>query len=387
MQETMKFKESKFYRPRTFLVANEGDDDKVHLAKMDEISQHSNHPFTNLLGESLADALPYSSELVIKEQHLSKFIKCTDYVSFEYSKTQHKIIQSEQCYFHPEFELFIVISPDLSREYDKQVYEKGIFKVDGIYYDNQDFRHAENIPQFFTQFLEKYMANETKISVLVTDHSGFALKKHKIKPYSLDIQQMYNDDFLPVHEHILDQLTNSRKGIVLLHGLAGTGKTNYIKWLTNQIPDKDFIFVPTTMIHRLTDPSFITILMENKNAILVLEDCENYIAERSADNPHTDVVASILNIADGMLSDIVECQMICTFNAPIDNIDTALLRKGRLIAEYRFKELATQKANAYLEAIGSEARTDKPLTLAEIIHIDDQSYKEKSVEKSKIGFM
>lgn len=383
----MKIKESKFYRPQTFLVAHEGDDDKLSLAPTQRYSRTSSNPFSALLGECLSDALHYSSELVIKEQHLTKFVLCTDFICFEYSKTQHKMLQSEQCYYHPEYELFITISPDLSREYDKQVYENGVFKVKGIYYDNEDIRHAVNIPQFFGQFLEKYMANETKISVLVSERGSFELKKHKIKPYSLDITQMYNDDFLPVHQHILEELTHSRKGIVLLHGLAGTGKTNYIKWLTNQIPDKDFIFVPTTMIHRLTDPSFITILMENKNAILVLEDCENYISERSADNPHTDVVASILNIADGMLSDIVECQMLCTFNAPIDNIDTALLRKGRLIAEYRFKELAMDKANAYFNDIGSDSHTDKPLTLAEIIHIKEQDFKEKSPEKTKIGFM
>ncbi len=138
---------------------------------------------------------------------------------------------------------------------------------------------------------------------------------------------MYNDDFIDVHHQIKEKISEENKGIVLLHGVAGSGKTNYIKWLTGQVPNKKFIFVPTTMIPSLTDPSFLTILIENKNSVLVLEDCENYISERSTLDANTDVVSSILNLADGVLSDIMECQFICTFNSDISKIDTALLRK------------------------------------------------------------
>ena len=89
--------------------------------------------------------------------------------------------------------------------------------------------------------------------------------KHQgIKPYTLDLQTMYNDDFLPVHAKIKDELTQGKKGVVLLHGLAGTGKTNYIKWLTAQIPDKDFIFVPNNMIGELAKPEFMSMLIEQK---------------------------------------------------------------------------------------------------------------------------
>jgi hypothetical protein len=52
------------------------------------------------------------------------------------------------------------------------------------------------------------------------------------------------------------------------------------------------------MISSLTEPFFISFLIENKNSVLVLEDCENYISERNSNNSYTDVVASILNIAD-----------------------------------------------------------------------------------------
>ncbi|MDS1076265.1 hypothetical protein RJP55_26985, partial [Escherichia coli] len=118
-----------------------------------------------------------------------------------------------------------------------------------------------------------------------------------------------------------------------------------------------------------------------------LEDCENYIAERSIDNANTDVVSAILNIADGMLSDVLECQFICTFNSDISKIDPALLRKGRLIAEYKFKELSVEKSNAFLASIDKAITVNKPHSLAELTNMDHLSYREKQAEKPKFGFV
>ena len=196
---------------------------------------------------------------------------------------------------------------------------------------------------------------------------------------------MYNDDFAEVHHHVKNALTNEDKGVVLFHGIAGSGKTNYIKWLTSQIPNKKFIFVPTSMIASLTDPAFIGLLIENKNSVLVLEDCENYIAERTSFNSNTDVVSSILNIADGMLSDVLECQLICTFNSDISKIDAALLRKGRLIAEYKFKELTVEKCNKYLQSTDRNLVVERPYSLAELTNIDSKELKADN-KQSKIGF-
>ena len=46
------------------------------------------------------------------------------------------------------------------------------------------------------------------------------------------------------------------KGLVLLHGLPGTGKTSYIRYLIRQL-DKEVIFIPPNMAYALTNPDFI----------------------------------------------------------------------------------------------------------------------------------
>lgn len=346
----------------------------------------SSSPFRNLLDDLFPQVYLYNDDLVIQKEKLKHFEKCTDFQTVEYAQKQNKIYESEACYFHPDLEIFILTTSNLSNEYDNQIFDEGLLKVSYLYYQNTHPKAKENVELFFSEYIEKYISKESKISILIKNRSGLDLKTHTINPYRIDFETMYNDDFLEVHNRVKHAITDQNKGVVLFHGIAGSGKTNYIKWLTSQIPNKKFVFVPTTMIGSLTDPSFIDLLIENKNSVLVLEDCENYIAERTAINSNTDVVSSILNIADGILSDVLECQLICTFNSDISKIDSALLRKGRLIAEYKFRELSVEKCRKFLQSIGKSIDVDKPYSLAELTNFDTKEIKDFS-EKTKIGFV
>ena len=343
----MRIKESEFYKS-FYLMGYDGETSSIKLYDKMETSTFSS-PYRVLLNNLMANLYIGGDELVIHKEKLSQFQKCEDFHTMDYSSKTNELYESEECYFHPELEVFILLTRDLSDDYDTEVFEEGLYRVEYVYYKNDSPNSKANLIKLFSEYFEKYVSKEAKVSILLRDNSGFDLKTHTIKPHRIDLDLMYNDDFMEVHTRVKHTITNENKGIVLLHGIAGSGKTNYIKWLTSQIPNKKFIFIPTTMISSLTDPSFIGVLVDNQNSVLVLEDCENYIAERTTLNSNTDVVSSILNIADGMLSDVLECQLICTFNSDISKIDSALLRKGRLIAEYKFRELTVEKSNAYLK--------------------------------------
>ena len=378
----MKIKESKYYHPVNLLQID--SDDHVEVYDKYKLLTFSN-PYRCLLDDLMARIYIGGEDLVIQRDKLKHFVKCTDYYTIEYASKQNELYESEECYFHRELEIFLVIDKNLSNEYDNQIFEDGLYKVNSVYYQNDNPKAKEHLNTLFSEYIEKYISKESKVSILLKTQIGLEIKTHSIKPYRIDFETMYNNDFFEVHTRVKNALTNDNKGVVLFHGIAGSGKTNYIKWLTSQIPNKKFIFVPTTMIGSLTDPAFISLLIGNKNSVLVLEDCENYIAERTSFNSDTDVVSSILNIADGMLSDVLECQLICTFNSDISKIDSALLRKGRLIAEYKFKELTVEKCNKYLQSTDRDFRVDKPYSLAELTNIDIKELKEQD-KQTKIGF-
>lgn len=79
------------------------------------------------------------------------------------------MLENELCYFHKEFEIFIVLDPDLADDHDKEEFVAGILRVEGIYYDNANTTHNENLPKFFEKYLEKYISPDSKVSLLVRE--------------------------------------------------------------------------------------------------------------------------------------------------------------------------------------------------------------------------
>lgn len=60
-------------------------------------------------------------------------------------------------------------------------------------------------------------------------------------------------------------------------------------------------------------------------------------------------------------------QIIATFNCDLTTIDPALLRKGRLIANYQFNKLDLQSSKTLSDKLGFGAEhISEPMTLAEI---------------------
>ena len=115
----------------------------------------------------------------------------------------------------------------------------------------------------------------------------------------------------------------------------------------------------------LTDASFIEMLFENKNSIIVLEDSEKLLRKRT-ESVSNNQVSPLLNLTDGLLGDSMKLKIICTFNAPLEKIDEAIMRKGRLKVRYLFNKLNKDKTSKLLETLGVHDVEVKEQTLADI---------------------
>ena len=203
-----------------------------------------------------------------------------------------------------------------------------------------------------------------------------------VPPMNLDLN--YGSSFKKVHETIVKKLNeNNGKGIILLHGDPGTGKTSYIKHLTSLIKEKDILFIPPSMAEMLSEPSIIPFLMDHKNSILIIEDAERVISDREG-NGSPAGVSNILNLTDGILGDCLSIQIVATFNMKKEKIDQALLRKGRLIAEHKFEKLSIDESNKLLKHLKKDHKVSESMSLADIYNIDVELI--KTSNKSKIGF-
>ena len=327
------------------------------------------------------------SWLVITEKCLDEYYEpVDDFFALKFSNTLKKVIGYHEIYKSKKFDYFIELDKNLQQSYNgKEVYKKGFYKMMGLYYTTDNVSNAENTLKEINETCTINTNCSSKIYIVIKSLDGVTFKEHQIKPLKIDISTMYNTSFKPVHDKIVDKLTNTHKGVIMFHGEAGTGKTNYIKNLTELVPKKKFVFITTTMIPHLTDPSFMGKLIDHKGSILVLEDCENYLKDRNIDAGNN-IVSTILNLSDGMLSDVLGVQIICTFNTNLENIDKALLRKGRLIAEYKFEKLESDKTKYLLKELGIDHKDNQePMTLTDIFNANENNYKSQS-EQAKIGF-
>jgi hypothetical protein len=141
-----------------------------------------------------------------------------------------------------------------------------------------------------------------------------------------------------------------------------------------------------SMAKNLASPEFTSFLMNHTDSVFILEDCETVIKQRSMAD-FTSAVSSILNMSDGIMSDIFNGKFICTFNADMRSIDDAILRKGRCYAKYTFGKLDKEKAKVLLNERGITLSEDEyeDMVLADIYHYEDKNV-ESANKKKKIGF-
>jgi ATP-dependent 26S proteasome regulatory subunit len=242
----------------------------------------------------------------------------------------------------------------------------------------------------FEQYLESFLKlvihkkRNARVHMVVVDRDGsLTLRAFDINTPDIDLELNYGKEWAEKHEYLIKSLTkDKKKGIALLHGLPGTGKSMYIRYLISFLSRNiDLIYLPNQLINSITDPSFIPLMAEHPNSILIIEDAEEAIKSRKLGGTTVD---KILNLSDGILSDFLGTQIICTFNNEDGFIDDALLRKGRLILKHEFKKLSVENSQALSDKLGFKTKIDREMSLTEIYNQEEKFNDPES--KNRIGF-
>lgn len=229
---------------------------------------------------------------------------------------------------------------------------------------------------------------ENTFYTIASGQFGFELESLKIKNEAEQegFLDNYNEDFAEVDAVIKDAITTNQKGLMLLHGVPGSGKTSYIRHLITLGAKRKIVYIPTHLTAAIASPEFISFVKDRLvDSVLVVEDAEAVLLDRDNPESHKTAVSNLLNMTDGILADALNLLIICTFNKKLEDLDDALLRKGRLKLRYEFNKLSQDRADKlamklFGKTIGRED------TLANIYNLDYELITPKVKEKVKVGF-
>lgn len=264
-------------------------------------------------------------------------------------------------------------------------------KYDWLVFQELDIMYNEydGVPEDFIKALEKVKLEShevNKIHLMCQDsESGLYTKELPMVSADLtfDLDLHYGDGFSKFHELNLKRITEQNKGIILLHGTPGTGKSYYIRRLIRDLSKckKNILYMPNNMVDMLGTPSFNNFLLDwaddrtdDDNAkkpgiLIVIEDAERVLIKRDINQYGGDGVSNILNSSDGILNDFLNIQVLATFNSDIKLIDEAILRKKRALSIKEFKKLSKADAQRVIDKYEIKYQATEDMSLAEIFSL------------------
>ena len=181
----------------------------------------------------------------------------------------------------------------------------------------------------------------------------------------------YGEDFPAWEQQWTQRMRRTPSGLTIFHGPPGCGKTSYLRALMARLIDKAvFYFIPVSEAEMLSNPRFVSFWIkqtkrhQKKTKIVLLEDAEELLLPRDTGN--RDKVSTLLNLADGFLGDHLKLHVIATTNAPVRELDSALLRPGRLVGMHEFRRLTRSEAQRLADAKGLVLPDQQDFSLAEL---------------------
>lgn len=256
-----------------------------------------------------------------------------------------------------------------------------------LYY-HQDAQ--SNVDDLLSKFDEHYLDDEieeqssqSNLFSLFISQNGFDLEPIKINESNLDnIDYYYNDDVLREVNKLSKKIKNTNKGLSIIYGERGTGKTSLINYISSRIKNKTFIFIPTTLFDvSINNPEFRIFIKKHPNSVIILDDCEIYFSDLySKSNIFTN---NLLQIVDGLDSDQLNINLLLVLNCDKEqDIDPHLLDSNNLLSILEVDYLNKNKVVELSKFLGKNKKTRESTKLVNVL-----KNKIRNGSDSEIGFI
>lgn len=261
---------------------------------------------------------------------------------------------------------------------DRESENSFIHEVIFLYKSEKDLEKINEITEKLGKYNIELEEGEDcyKLNTVFISQNGLEIEP--IEKIELDetIELFYNETTFNSINKLNKTLKKSNKGLTILYGERGTGKTSIINYICDKL-DRMVIYIPNNMLDvTINSPEFRTFLRKYPKPIIILDDCEMIFNELySKSNIY---VNNILQMVDGLLADSIELNIIAIFNVDDENeIDHVLLECNSLIDVIEFDSLNQEESNDLAKHLGSKKKYKNKNKLVDIIKNNNnvKSYK------------
>lgn len=220
----------------------------------------------------------------------------------------------------------------------------------------------------------KRRPQESEFSVLVARDNRIESRSIRFRARTINrvgLSLHYGTGFMEWDEQLQSALKKSQRGLTILRGEPGTGKTSYLRHLMWRLRSThSFYYLPISAYSLIAAPAAVEFWIQQeenspkRGKIVLIEDAESLLMNRAADNRES--VSNLLNISDGFMAEYLNLHVICTINCPLSSLDPALTRPGRLVASREFRRLSRREADALAAAKNLKLENRDTYSLAEI---------------------
>ena len=190
-----------------------------------------------------------------------------------------------------------------------------------------------------------------------------------------NIKQFYNKDNFNEMENLIDSINKRDKGLSIIYGCVGTGKTTSLNHILSNI-NRTSIFIPNNSIEMSVNSlPFRDFIKKYENPLLIIDDCE--FLTNSQVSQMNYFTTNILQLVDGFLSNDVQILLIFNYKN-IKSLDENLLRCNNLIKVLNIEKLNRKTATKLSKNLGINKTYKNETTLSDV-------FSEKTSNINKLG--
>jgi DNA replication protein DnaC len=250
---------------------------------------------------------------------------------------------------------------------DKQSENYLINDVTFLYKEESDEPIIEKIIESIFDCVIDYENNNSinKFNTLTLTPNSLEVDTISVDLESIEIEGRYNENIIRKAEKIQKKIKKTNKGLTILCGDRGVGKTTLAKYICHKI-DRMTIFIPNTMVDlTINGPDFKNFIKKFEKVLIVIDDCEFLSSNpMSRINPFTN---NILQLVDGFLSDSLNLQIILLFNDLEEDLDDDLIDSNNLIDVLEISSLDPEIASDLSKNLGNNKKYKESVRLVEVL--------------------